>query len=123
MSAQKIKTEKLRDIFNSGLEYKFTEGGFVLIDGKLLITQSKSLWRLVGTLDWFPFYGLKTLLEAYKTDALEQYKQNQINTKRKILALPKKNVWGNKIEEKRLKDFYQQRSKKFGRRKKEMENE
>lgn len=123
MSAQKIKAEKLRDIFNSGLEYKFTDGGFVLIDQKLLITQSKSLWRLVGSLDWFPFYGLKTLLEAYKNDSLEKYKQDQINTKRKILAMPKKNVWRDKTKEKQLKDFYQQRSKKLGRKKMEMANE
>ena len=123
MRAQKIKAEKLRDIFNSGLEYEFTAGGFVLIDKKLLITQSKSLWRLVGQLDWSPFYGIKTLLDAYKSDSLEQYKQSQINTKRKILALPKKNVWKDKTKEKQLKELYQQRAKKLGAKKKEISNE
>lgn len=111
----KIKIEKLRDIFNSGFQYRFTGGGLVLIDEKLLITQNKSLWRLVGQLDWHPFYGLKTLLQAYKNNALEEYKQKQLSSTRTILALPKKNVWKNKKQEKELKEFYSERSKKFAR--------
>jgi hypothetical protein len=109
----KIKQEKLREIFNSKLDYEFTKGGFLLIDKKLLITQQKSLWRIVGQLDWFPFYGIRSLLEAYKNNALEEYKQQQLSTKRKILAVPKPNIWKDKKEEESLKTFYAERAKKL----------
>ena len=109
----KIKEEKLRAIFNSGLDYQITKGHMVLIDNKLLITQSKSLWRYVGELDWYPYYGISSLIEAYKTGQMEEYKQKQLNTKRKILALPKPNVWKDKKEEKKLKEHYLDRAKKI----------
>jgi hypothetical protein len=113
MAVMKIKQEKLREIFNSKLDYEFTKGGFLLIDKKLLITQQKSLWRIVGQLDWFPFYGIRSLLEAYKNNALEEYKQQQLSTKRKILAVPKPNIWKDKKEEESLKTFYAERAKKL----------
>jgi hypothetical protein len=113
MAVIKIKQEKLREIFNSKLDYEFTKGGFLLIDKKLLITQQKSLWRIVGQLDWFPFYGIRSLLEAYKNNALEEYKQQQLSTKRKILAVPKPNIWKDKKEEESLKTFYAERAKKL----------
>ena len=113
MAVMKIKQEKLREIFNSKLDYEFTKGGFLLIDKKLLITQQKSLWRIVGQLDWFPFYGIRSLLEAYKNNALEEYKQQQLSTKRKILAVPKPNIWKDKKEEESLKTFYAERAEKI----------
>lgn len=110
----KIKEEKLRAIFNSGLDYEVTKGRFVLIDKKLLITQSKSLWRLVGNLDWYPYYGINNLLDAYKSNSLDAYRESQLKTTRKILAIPKPNIWKDKKKEKEMKEHYLVRSKEIG---------
>lgn len=119
MTRVRIDQKKLREIFNSGLEYEFTKGSFLLIDKKLLITQQKSLWRIVGQLDWTPFYGIKTLLDAYKSNTLEEYRQEQLSTTRKILAVPKPNIWKCKAKEKSLKDFYGERAKELDKKRKE----
>lgn len=113
MPVIKIKQEKLREIFNRGLEYELTKGGFLLIDKTLLLTQQKSLWRIVGQLDWTPYYGIKTLLDAYQNKTLDDYKERQQSNKRKVLAKPKPNVWKNKAEEKILKELYAARAKKL----------
>lgn len=113
MPVIKISQDKLREIFNRGLEYEFTAGGFLLIDKTLLLTQQKSLWRIVGQLDWAPYYGIKTLLDAYQNKTLDEYREQQQGSKRKVRAKPKPNVWKNKEEEKRLKELYAKRAKKL----------
>ena len=105
-----IFDEKLRIIFNSRLPYKVGNYG-ATIDKAIIIARNKSLWRPVGTLDWFPYYGLDSLLEAYKANALEEYKEKQIKANRQVYAVVKPNVWKDKAKEKELKEFYARRMK------------
>lgn len=102
--------DKLRIIFNKNLSYKTGNYG-ITVDKTLVIARNKSLWRPVGTLDWFPYYGISSLLDAYKENTLEAYKDKQIAADRKCLSVVKPNVWKDKNKEKEMKDFYAKRIK------------
>lgn len=102
--------QKLRILFNSKLPYKIGNYG-ATIDKALVIARNKSLWRPVGTLDWFPYYGFESLIEAYKTNTLEEYKEKQLKANRQVRAVVKPNVWKDKVKEKEMKEFYANRSK------------
>jgi hypothetical protein len=101
--------EKLRIISNAGYTYKTGNYG-ATIDKALVIARNKSLWRPVGILDWLPYYGLNSLLTAYKEGTLEAYKEKQIKAGRQQLAVVKPNVWKDKKKEKEMKEFYAKRS-------------
>lgn len=102
--------EKLRAIFNAGLHYKTSNYG-ATVDKAIVIARNKSLWRPVGILDWLPYYGIESLLTAYKDGALEEYKEKQIKANRQQYAVVKPNVWKDKKKEKEMKEFYASRSK------------
>ncbi len=105
-----IFEQKLRILFNSKLPYKTGNYG-ATIDKAIIIARNKSLWRPIGTLDWFPYYGLESLIEAYKTNTLEEYKEKQVKANRQVNAVVKPNVWKDKAKEKELKEFYAHRIK------------
>lgn len=102
--------DKLRSIFNANLSYKTGNYG-VTVDKTLIIARNKSVWRPVGTLDWFPYYGITSLLDAYKEGTLEAYKDKQIQADRQHRSAVKPNIWKDKDKKKELKEFYAKRIK------------
>jgi hypothetical protein len=104
---------KLKKLEEWGIPHKNTRCG-IIINDKIMIAKNKSRWKMLGELDWFPYYGLHNLVEALYDDALDEYAEEQQNkTHRVSHSVPIPNVWKDKDKEKEFKEFYKNRQGLF----------
>ena len=104
---------KLKNLQEWDIPHKNTRCGIIVCD-KIMIAKNKSRWKILGQLDWFPYYGLHNLIEALYDDALEEYaEEQQSKTHRVAHSVPLANAWKDKDKEALLKEFYKNRQGMF----------
>jgi hypothetical protein len=56
----------------------------IRVGNKILIAYKKSRWKILGEYQWYPYYGITKLMDAFFDDRLLEYAEEQQNTNRKI---------------------------------------
>jgi len=87
--------DKCKQLEEWGVPYKEVRTGIVICE-KIMIAKNHSRWKKLGSFDWYPYYGLRTLIEALYDDCLEQYADKQQKSGRKFLSVPISHEWKHK---------------------------
>jgi hypothetical protein len=98
--------KKLSDLHEWGIPFRNTRCG-IIIDEKIMIAKNRSRWKKLGELNWYPYYGLKNLIEALYDDALDEYAEEQQNSGRTQMSPPINHKWKDESKEKEYRNFYE----------------
>jgi hypothetical protein len=98
--------KKISDLAEWGIPFINTRCG-IIIDEKIMIAKNRSRWKKLGELNWYPYYGLKNLVEALYDDALDEYAEEQQNSGRTQMSPPINHKWKDEQKEKEYRNFYE----------------
>lgn len=99
--------DKIYLLCGLGVPYKNTRSGIVIKD-TIMIAKNHSKWKKLGSLDWYPYYGLKNLIRALYLNELDEYaEEQQSKTHRTERSVPINHSWKNKAEEKSMRKRYE----------------
>ena len=87
--------DKCKQLEEWGVPHKEVRTGIVICE-KIMIAKNHSRWKKLGSFDWYPYYGLRTLIEALYDDCLDQYADKQQKSGRKFLSVPISHEWKHK---------------------------
>jgi len=93
-----VKIDEYNAATGSNVIMRETNQGIVLNE-KILIALNHSKWKKVGTLDWYPYYGITKLLTALLDDRLDEYAEKEQSSTRTICSPPIHHKWKNKVDE------------------------
>jgi len=96
------RAKKINDFSYGEIDYKIVHSG-VIINDLIIIAKKKSLFRLLGHLDWAK-YTPKTLAEAMDAGNIELYYQ-----KMRLNKKSPSSEWKDKAKENKLKKIYKER--------------
>lgn len=72
----------------------------IRVNNKILIAYGKSRWKILGQLQWYPYYGITKLMDALFDDRLEEYAlEQQTENTRKEYATPVAKISDKKVKE------------------------
>ena len=105
--------DKVKKLIEWNIPYQVKHQG-IIIEGKIMIAKNKSRWKFLGELDWYPYYGLKNLVEALYDEALVEYaEEQQSKIHRTERSVPISHEWKNKEKEKAKREYYRARQEKI----------
>ena len=87
--------KKCKQLEEWGIPHKEIRVGIVICE-KIMIAKNHSRWKKLGSFDWYPYYGLDTLIEALYDDCLDQYAEEQQKSGRKFRSVPISHEWKHK---------------------------
>jgi hypothetical protein len=98
--------KKLSQLHEWGIPFTNTRNG-IIIDDHIMIAKNRSRWKKLGELNWYPYYGLKNLIEALYDNALDDYAAEQQSSKRTKMSPPINHEWKDKNKEARYREKYE----------------
>ena len=98
--------KKISQLHEWDIPFRNTING-IIIDEKIMIAKNRSRWKKLGELNWYPYYGLKNLIEALYDDALDEYAEEQQNSNRTIMSPPINHRWKDEAKEKQYREHYE----------------
>lgn len=99
---------KLKKLTEWNIPHRNTRNGIIICD-TIMIAKNSSKWKILGSLDWYPYYGLAKLVEALYDDCLQEYaEEQQSKTNRKYNSVPISHEWKDKEKEKIMRFIYEQ---------------
>lgn len=101
--------EKTLLLTGLGVPYRVVTQGIIVCE-TIMVAKNHSRWKILGELDWYPYYGLKNLVKALYTDTLLEYAMDQQSrTHRTERSVPINHEWKDKEKEKSKRAYYRQR--------------
>ena len=98
--------KKISQLYEWDIPFRNTRNG-IIVNETIMIAKNRSRWKKLGELNWYPYYGLKNLIEALYDDALDEYAAEQQASKRIKCSPPINHEWKNKPKEKIYRAFYE----------------
>lgn len=96
-----------------GVPYRTVTQGIIICD-KIMVAKNSSKWKFLGELDWFPYYGLKNLVDALYSDCLIEYAiEQQMKDHRTRNSIPINHEWKDKEKEGDLRAYYKYRQETY----------
>ena len=84
--------KKCKQLEEWGIPHKEIQSGIVICD-KIMIAKNRSRWKKLGSYEWYPYYGLSSLVEALYDDCLDDYAEEQQKSGRQFKSPPVYHPW------------------------------